>query len=199
MSVTAVPIPPVRRGIVGLLWLGIAAAIGFAVWLAVIGTAPLVAERGTNEQFLAYNRTRAGVTETASGLQYQVLKAGEDEKRPTDTDVAAVTYIGRLRDGTVFDASQQPVPFQLSGGAIPGFIEALKLMPKGSRYRFWIKPELGYGAQSPDPAKIPPGSILVFDVQMVAFISGEQFRAFQAQQQLQQQLQQGAPPPAGGR
>lgn len=201
MSVTAVPIPPTRRDVLALLWIGIAAAIAVAVWLAFVGAAPVVAEKGTNEQFLAYNATRPGVVQTASGLQYQVLKKGEDDKTPTASDVAAVTYVGRLRDGTVFDASQQPVPFPLANGAIPGFLEGLKLMSKGARYRFWMKPELAYGANSPDPTKIPPNSILVFDVQMIAFISQQQFQQFQLQQQLQQQLQRGgaaAPPPPPG-
>jgi FKBP-type peptidyl-prolyl cis-trans isomerase FkpA len=190
-----------------MLWLGLAAAVIFAIWLAFVGAAPVVAQKGTNDQYLAYNRTRPGVVETASGLQYQVLKKGEDTKLPTESDVAAVTYIGRLRDGTVFDASQQPVPFPLSSGAIKGFLEGLKLMPKGARYRFWMKPELAYGDQSPDPAKIPSGAILIFDVQMVAFISQAQFQQFQMQQQLQQQMQQqrgapqgapqSSPPPAG--
>ncbi len=203
MSVTAVPIPPTRRGILAMLWFGIAIAAIFAIWLAMVGAAPVVAQKGSNDQFLAYNRHRPGVVETASGLQYQVLKKGDDDKTPTESDVAAVSYVGRLRDGTVFDASQQPVPFPLSGGAIKGFLEGMKLMPKGARYRFWMKPELAYGDQSPDPAKIPPGALLVFDVQMIAFISEAQFRQFQAQQQLQQgaggAMPPGSPPPGAGR
>ncbi|MBY0583329.1 MAG: FKBP-type peptidyl-prolyl cis-trans isomerase [Sphingomonas sp.] len=195
MSVTAVPIRPTRRGVLGMLWAGITVAVAAAIWLAVVGTAPVVGLKGSNEQFLAYNRTRAGVIETESGLQYQILKKGADTKTPTDTDVAAVTYIGRLRDGTVFDASQQPVPFPLSKGAIKGFLEGLKLMPKGAQYRFWMKPELAYGASSPDPNKIPPDSILVFDVNMVAFISQQQFEQIQMQQRLQQQLGQGGGAP----
>jgi hypothetical protein len=200
MSVTAVPIPPIRRGALGLLWLGIAAAVALAVWLAFVGAAPVVAEKGTNEQFLAYNRTRPGVIETPSGLQYQILKRGEDDRTPTADDVAAVNYVGRLRDGTVFDANppQQPATFPLARGTIKGFGEALRLMPKGSRYRFWIKPDLGYGDHSPDPTKIPENSILEFDVQMIAFISNEQFQQIQMQQQALQQLQgagPGGPPP----
>jgi FKBP-type peptidyl-prolyl cis-trans isomerase len=186
-----------------MLWFGIAIAAIFAIWLAMVGAAPVVAQKGSNDQFLAYNRHRPGVVETASGLQYQVLKKGDDDKTPTESDVAAVSYVGRLRDGTVFDASQQPVPFPLSGGAIKGFLEGMKLMPKGARYRFWMKPELAYGDQSPDPAKIPPGALLVFDVQMIAFISEAQFRQFQAQQQLQQgaggAMPPGSPPPGAGR
>ncbi|MEI4469661.1 FKBP-type peptidyl-prolyl cis-trans isomerase N-terminal domain-containing protein, partial [Klebsiella pneumoniae] len=79
--------------------------------------------KGSNEDFLAYNRTLPGVVETPSGLQYKVLKKGEDSKTPADSDVAGVLYAGHLRDGTEFDRSQQVVPFPLSGGAIKGFSE----------------------------------------------------------------------------
>jgi FKBP-type peptidyl-prolyl cis-trans isomerase len=105
-------------------------------------------------------------------------------------------YIGKLRDGTVFDASQQPVPFPLSGGAVPGFLEALKLMPKDSKYRFWLKPELAYGEQSPDPAKIPNGSVLIFDIDMLGFLPETVFRQRMMQQQMQ--APQGAAPGQAG-
>ncbi|MGJ3649385.1 FKBP-type peptidyl-prolyl cis-trans isomerase [Sphingomonas sp. GlSt437] len=207
MSVTAVPIPPTRRGILSLLWLGIAAAVAIAAWLAMIGAAPVIGAKGTNEDFLAYNRTLPGVVETPSGLQYKVLKKGDDTKTPGDTDVAGVLYAGHLRDGTEFDRSQQVVPFPLSGGAIKGFSEGLKLMPKGSVYRFWIKPDLAYGVASPSP-KVPPNSLLIFDVQMAGFIDQGVYRQLQAQQMQQMQQQQGGaggaprgaappPPPAG--
>lgn len=205
MSVTAVPIPPIRRGVLGLLWLGLAAAVAVAVWLAVIGAAPVVALKGTNDQFLAYNRTRPEVTETASGLQYQVLKKGEGTKTPSVDDIAGIQFIGRLRDGTEFQRSQNFTPISIRNGAIPGIAEGLKLMPKGSVYRFWIKPELGYGEKTPDPNKIPPDALLVFDVQMLEFISEAQYQQIQLQQQMQQGALGGAgapgapaapPPPA---
>jgi hypothetical protein len=196
MSVTAVPIPPTRRGVLVTLWLGIAVAVALALWLAIVGAAPVVAEKGTNDQFLAYNRTRPGVMQTASGLQYEVLKKGEGDKSPTDSDVALIAYVGRLRDGTVFEAPQQPQPFPVSRG-IKGFAEGLKLMRKGARYRFWMKPEIAYGNASPDPAKIPPGSLLVFDVQMLDFINEQQYQQIMMQRQLMQMQQQqpGAPAP----
>lgn len=192
MSTTALPIPPTRRGVLIWLWVGIAAAIGFGIWLAFAGTAGAIANdpKATNEAFLAYNRARPGVIETKSGLQYQVLKKGEGETFPTDEDVSLIQYTGKLRDGSVFDASKQPTPLPVAG-SVPGFSEGLKLMHKGARHRMWLKPELAYGANSPDPAKIPPNSLLVFDVELIDFLPESVLR--QAQQQQQQRLEQGAP------
>jgi FKBP-type peptidyl-prolyl cis-trans isomerase FkpA len=104
-------------------------------------------------------------------------------------------YRGTLRDGTVFDQSQQPAPMPVAG-VVKGFSEGLKLMTRGSAYRFWIKPELGYGDKSPDPSKIPNGSLLVFDVQLLGQLSNEQFQQLQMQQMMQGQG--GAGGPQGG-
>jgi hypothetical protein len=199
-TITAVPLQPVKRRVLVYLWIGILVAVLGASWLAMRGTAEIVALKGSNAQFLAWNKTRPGVVETASGLQYQVLKPGEGPL-PTKSDIAGVMYVGKLRDGTVFDASQQPVPFPLSGGAVPGFLEALKLMPKDAKYRFWMKPELAYGARSPDPTKIPNGSILIFDVDMLGFLPETVYRQRMMQQQMQQQMPQmpqGGAPGVGG-
>lgn len=194
-TITAVPLQPTKRSFLVYLWIGILVAILAAGWLANRGTAEVVALKGSNAQFLSWNKSRPGVVETASGLQYKVLKAGEGP-RPTQADLAGVMYVGRLRDGTVFDASQQPVPFPLSGGAVPGFLEALKLMPKDAKYRVWMKPELAYGERSPDPAKIPNGSVLIFDIDMLGFMPEAVYRQQMMQQQMQQQMPQGGPPPA---
>src|SRR3546814_1150305 len=124
----------------GLLWVGILAAIAIAVGLAF--AAPSSPVSG----FLATNAHEDGVVQTASGLKYKVLEPGKGAA-PTDEDVALIKCDGKLVDGTQFDQSQQPVPFPLGEqAAIPGFEEALKLMPKGAKYRVWIKPDLGYGA-----------------------------------------------------
>lgn len=203
MSITAVPLKPVKRGIVAYIWVGIVAALVLATVLAFHGTAEVVANKGSDAQFLAWNKTRPGVIETASGLQYEVLNPGADAVKPKPTDVAGVMYVGKLRDGTVFDASQQPVPFPLSGGAIPGFLEGMSLMSKGSRYRFWMKPSLAYGDRSPDPSKIPNGAMLIFDVEMIGFVDEATLRQMRQQQMQQQQMMQqqggaGGPPPGAG-
>ncbi len=195
MSVTAVPLQPTPRRYVVLLWIGIVVAIVAAAALAWVSTAGAIAATGTNEQFLTYNASQPGVETTASGLQYRVLEKGEGEQHPTDDDVALISYKGSLRDGTVFDASQQPVPFPVAGG-IPGFSEGLKLMTKGATYRFWIKPELGYGARDNGP--IPADSLLVFDVELIDFLPQQVIRQMQMQQMMQGGAGAGAGAPPGG-
>lgn len=184
MSVTAVPIAPTPRRVLAMLWGGLAVALVVAVALAFLGTGRAIAQAGTNEQFLEWNGRQSGVVTTASGLQYKVLEAGEGGK-PTDADVALVSYKGTLRDGTVFDQNERtPMPVSQ---VVPGFSEGLKQMQKGGKYRLWIKPELGYGARATGP--IPPNSLLVFDVEMLEFIP----MAVLQQMQMQQMMGQGAP------
>ena len=176
-TVTAVPLQPVKRGYLVWLWLGIALALVAAWALARQGDPALLREaRGS------------GVTTTASGLQYKVLKAGPaGAAHPTPADVALVSYEGRLLDGSTFDKSQQPVPFPVAPGAtVPGFSEGLRLMTKGAKYRFWMKPGLAYGAdekRAPDGrVVIPANSTLVFDVELIDFIPETVLRQMQAQQ-----------------
>jgi hypothetical protein len=189
MSVTAVPIAPTPRRVLAMLWGGLLVALIAAVALAFLGTGRAVAQAGTNEQFLEWNARQPGVVTTASGLQYKVLEAGEGGK-PTDADVALVSYKGSLRDGTVFDQNERtPMPV---AQVVPGFSEGLKQMQKGGKYRLWIKPELGYGARETGP--IPPNSLLVFDVEMIEFIP----MAVLQQMQMQQMMQGGAPGAAPG-
>ena len=186
-TITAVPIAPVKRGHLVWLWIGIA--------LAILGAAALAwaAPGDPATSFLAKNQREAGVVETPSGLQYKMLTPGAGAK-PTDTDIALVMYEGRLLDGTVFDKSQQPTPFPVTG-VVKGFSEGLKLMPKGSKYRFWIKPSLGYGDKATGP--IPAGSVLTFDVELLDFLPEAVVRQMQMQQQMQGSG--AAPAPGPGR
>lgn len=194
-SVTAVPIPPTKRSYLVWLWAGIAAAVAIAAVLAWFGT-NTAAIRGAlpNDKFLAANKSQRGVIETASGLQYEVLKEGTGAS-PTEGDITLSMYKGMLRDGTVFDASQQPTPLPVTG-MIPGFSEALKLMKKGGKYRLWIKPELGYGAEARKDQQgkevIPANSLLVFEVELFEFMPQAQFM-----QMMQQQQQMGGGMPGG--
>lgn len=190
-NVTAVPIKPTKRSVIVWLVLGLIVALAAATALAVRGTGQVVAERGDNAQFLDWNKRQPGVVELPSGLQYQVLKPGTGEAKPTDADVTLVTYKGALRDGSVFDQSERPSPMPVAG-VVPGFSEGLKQMTKGSQYRFWIKPELGYGERTPDPQKLPPNSLLVFDVTLLDFLPQQVIQQMQMQQMMRQQ-QGGAP------
>ena len=190
MSVTTVPIQPVKKGSLTKIWLGVALIVAAALLLAYTGTQNAVVTGASNEQFLAANADEDGVETTASGLQYKVLKPGEGPS-PTATDTALVKYEGRLRDGTIFDANEQtPMPV---GGVVPGFSEALQLMQKGGEYRIWIPSDLAYGEASPGE-QIPPNSLLIFDVTLLDFISQAQME--ELRQQMQAQGMPGGPPPA---
>ncbi|MET1111519.1 MAG: FKBP-type peptidyl-prolyl cis-trans isomerase [Allosphingosinicella sp.] len=106
---------------------------------------------------------RAVVT-TPSGLRFETLKPGTGPK-PAATDEVLVTYEGHLADGTLFDAGPRPTAFPVSG-VVPGFAEALQLMQKGGRYRFWIPSALAYGAEG-IPGAIPPAAELEFIVTLI--------------------------------
>ena len=118
------------------------------------------------KQFLADNAKNDSVKTTASGLQYKVIKEGTGAT-PTADDRVKVHYEGRLLDGTVFDSSLErgePATFGV-GQVIPGWTEALQLMPVGSEYELYIPQELGYGER--EAGSIPPYSTLIFKVQLL--------------------------------
>jgi FKBP-type peptidyl-prolyl cis-trans isomerase FklB len=133
------------------------------------GKEALLAKSGeeAGKNFLAENRTRPGITVTPTGLQYEVNIMGTGRK-PLATDRVKVHYHGTLVDGTVFDSSVErgePIVFALNQ-VIPGWTEGLQLMPEGSKFRFYIPSELGYGARSAGPL-IKPNSVLIFDVELI--------------------------------
>lgn len=119
-------------------------------------------------KFLAENGKKPGVETTASGLQYQVLQAGKGAT-PEPSDTVRVNYKGTLLDGTVFDDSSQrgePAEIPLSQ-VVPGWQEGIALMPVGSKYRFWIPSQLGYGERGTPGGPIPPNATLVFEVELL--------------------------------
>jgi FKBP-type peptidyl-prolyl cis-trans isomerase FkpA len=185
-EVTRVPIQPIRKGSLTKLWLGIAVALAAALALAWF-TIP-------------------------RGVSVEELTAGAGEG-PGASDVVFVRYTGKLEDGTVFDQSQD-IPLPVEGifpggtplpleGMIPGFTEAALQMKKGGKYRFEIPADKAYGAEgSSNPQTgeqvIPPNSDLTFEVELVDFMSREDFeRRVQAIQQMMQ-MQQGANGAPGG-
>ncbi|QSX29392.1 FKBP-type peptidyl-prolyl cis-trans isomerase [Shewanella cyperi] len=120
------------------------------------------------KQFLAQNASQEGVKTTASGLQYQLLTQGQGSAQPKASDTVKVHYEGRLIDGTVFDSSiarGEPLSFALNR-VIKGWTEGLQLMHEGDKMRLFIPAELGYGNRS--IGKIPGGSVLIFDVELLA-------------------------------
>ena len=118
------------------------------------------------EKFLAENKLKEGVIVTESGLQYEVLKMGKG-KKPAATDRVKVHYHGTLIDGTVFDSSVdrgEPIVFGLNQ-VIAGWTEGVQLMPVGSKFRFYIPQNLGYGERA--AGSIPPYSTLIFEVELL--------------------------------
>ncbi|MDR1259120.1 MAG: FKBP-type peptidyl-prolyl cis-trans isomerase [Tannerellaceae bacterium] len=124
--------------------------------------------RKAGVEFLKINRHKAGVIELPSGLQYEILKKGEGAK-PAAADSVKCHYHGTLIDGKVFDSSLQrgePAIFGVSQ-VIPGWTEALQLMPAGSKWRLFIPSELAYGNR-PAGELIGPNSTLIFDVELLS-------------------------------
>ncbi|MBQ0029001.1 MAG: FKBP-type peptidyl-prolyl cis-trans isomerase [Paludibacteraceae bacterium] len=121
-------------------------------------------------EYLAKNKEREGVIVTASGLQYEIIKAGTGAK-PKETDTVRCHYEGRLLNGKVFDSSyarKEPADFPVNR-VIPGWVEALQLMPVGSKWRLHIPSDLAYG-QHGAGADIQPNSTLIFDVELLEIL-----------------------------
>lgn len=128
------------------------------------------AEKNTQEgiAFLAKNKLNEGVTTLPSGLQYQILKPGTGAK-PKATDQVTTHYHGTLIDGTVFDSSVergQPATFPVNG-VIAGWVEALQLMPVGSKWKLFIPSNLAYGARGAGES-IGPNTALIFEVELLS-------------------------------
>lgn len=125
------------------------------------------AEKG--RKYMEENGKRPEVTTTESGLQYEVLVAGTGETYDPamhgEAPTAEVMYKGTLVDGTVFDQSRQPVKFNIRQ-VIPGFTEALMLMPVGSKWIVTIPGDLAYGANG--PGSIGPNSTLIFEMELIS-------------------------------
>lgn len=123
--------------------------------------------RKKSAEYLAANKTKEGVITTASGLQYKVITMGSG-KKPTSTSTVTVHYTGKLVDGKVFDSSikrGQPAIFQ-ANQVIPGWQEAIMLMPKGSKFELCIPANLAYGDRGAGDV-IPGGAALIFEVELL--------------------------------
>jgi FKBP-type peptidyl-prolyl cis-trans isomerase/predicted small secreted protein len=121
------------------------------------------------KEFFPKNKSKAGVTTTASGLQYEVVTKGNGAK-PKATDTVKVDYVGKFLDGTEFDSSikrGQPAEFPLNG-VIPGWTEGIQLMSVGSKFTFYVPSALAYGPEGRNG--IPGNSTLVFDVTLLDIV-----------------------------
>jgi FKBP-type peptidyl-prolyl cis-trans isomerase FkpA len=174
MSATQVPLPPLKRGSMLKLWLGLALLVGAAALLAWTGAGSLRGET------------------TATGVQIRTIRDGKGDPIKA-VDGAIVEYEGRLDDGTVFDTTKGRGPAgMIPGQVIPGFGEALQKMREGGRYTIRIPSALGYGATGAGDGKIPPNSDLTFDIEVKQVVRNAALMVAPPQ---------GAPPPgteAGG-
>jgi FKBP-type peptidyl-prolyl cis-trans isomerase FklB len=124
--------------------------------------------KAKGEAFLAENAKKDGVVSLPDGLQYKIVTAGTG-KKPSENDTVLCNYKGTFIDGTEFDGSEKqgkPVPFQVKG-VIPGFKEALQLMPAGSKWQVFIPSTLAYGERGAGNV-IAPNSTLVFEIELVS-------------------------------
>ena len=167
-EVTQVPLQPVRKGSLAKLWIGVVLAIVLGAGLAWL-TVP-------------------------AGVKVSETKAGVGA-HPDKTDVVIINYVGKLADGKQFDKGDN-VTIALGQGTIKGFVEGLTKMQKGGKYTLYIPAEKGYGdKEQTNPMTgevvIPANSDLIFDVDLVDFMSEADFqRRMQIMQQMQQMQQQ---------
>ena len=139
-------------------------------YMQVVNSEKAAGSKKEGEVFLAANKKKAGVVELPSGLQYEVMKEGTGAK-PTLNDRVRVHYHGTLINGTVFESSVErgePIEFGVSG-VIPGWTEALLMMPVGSKWKLFIPSSLAYGDNQAGK-DIKPGSTLIFEVELLDIV-----------------------------
>ncbi len=128
-------------------------------------------EKDKGAAFLAANKKRPGVVSLPNGLQYEILTPGTGAI-PKATDTVSAHYIGALIDGKEFDNSYkrgQPLEIPVSG-VIQGWVQALQMMPVGSKWKLYIPSDLGYGDRGAGNGGIPGGATLVFTVELLSIV-----------------------------
>jgi FKBP-type peptidyl-prolyl cis-trans isomerase FklB len=152
----------IKSSLAAVLSVGLLSTNAFAV-----ESQTTAVKSSAGEEFLKANKAKNGVVTLPDGLQYKIITKGNGPK-PTSSDVVTVHYAGTLIDGTEFDSSYkrgQPATFPVSG-VIPGWTEALQMMPKGSTWELYIPAQLAYGAQGAPPV-IGPNETLIFKVELI--------------------------------
>ena len=149
----------------------LAAGLLVALSLSACGQSKeAIANMDAAKTFMANNAKAEGVKTLPSGVQYKIVTSGPaDGTSPKKSDEVKVHYEGKLLSDEIFDSSFQrdaPATFPL-GGLIPAWVEALQQMKPGDEWLLYVPPEQGYGAQGAGP--IPPNSVLIFRIQLIAF------------------------------
>lgn len=124
--------------------------------------------KAKGEAFLSQNKSKTGVVTLPDGLQYKIVKSGTGAK-PAKEDTVTVEYTGRLISGEVFDSTDKtgkPATFKLSQ-VIPGWTEALQLMPAGSTWEVYVPAALAYGSRSVG-GPIGPNEALIFNIHLIS-------------------------------
>lgn len=154
-AVTAVPIQPLPKGSVLKLWIGVAVLVAAGLALAWFGTRGLQRER------------------TESGMQYQVVEAG-DGPSITDADLVQFHLVARRPDGGILMSSlgREPLAGSSANSPIPAVGEALRLMRPGSRYRIWVPVRLAFQGTLPPEARLQPDDLVNFEIQVVNVLPG---------------------------
>ena len=125
-----------------------------------------------SKKFLAENKKKPGVIELPSGLQYQVITQGNGPI-PKATDTVKAHYAGTLINGTEFDNSYkrgEPIEIPVTG-VIQGWVQALQMMPVGSKWRLFIPSDLGYGDRGAGNGAIPGGATLIFEIELIEIVN----------------------------
>jgi peptidylprolyl isomerase len=141
--------------------------LAYRTFFSSVGSEQISVNKQAGIEFMSANSTAEGVKTTASGLQYKVLQVGTGTEHPLASSKVKVHYEGKLLDGTVFDSSVargEPISFGLNQ-VIKGWTEGVQLMVVGEKTRFFIPAELAYGDRT--AGKIPGGSTLIFDVELL--------------------------------
>lgn len=152
-----------------LKWTPEEANTKIGAYLEAVNTSRFAGNKSAGEEFLAANATKEGITTLESGLQYEIVTAGDGEKPGAEAQVT-VHYHGTLPDGTVFDSSVargEPATFGVNQ-VIKGWTEALQLMPAGSKWKLYIPENLAYGANPHPGGPIKPYMALIFDVELIS-------------------------------
>jgi FKBP-type peptidyl-prolyl cis-trans isomerase len=135
---------------------------------AQTGTVMSEGNRLKGKVFLAENKTKEGVVTLPSGVQYKVLKTGEGRK-PADADTVECNYRGSLIDGSEFDATESGKPATLKvAELIPGWKEAMKIMPVGSKWQIFIPADLAYGERAKGLEAVGPNETVILEVELLA-------------------------------